>query len=40
MNTENPQGNYFNTEDAGVIVRTMLYINENRPEIKNIVIDD
>lgn len=40
MTVENPKGNYFNTEDAGVIVKTMVHISANRPEIKNIIIDD
>lgn len=33
-------GNYFNTEDAGKISRMMIYISDNRPEIKNIILDD
>jgi hypothetical protein len=40
MTADNPSGNYFNSEDAGVIVKTMRYVETNRPEITNIVIDD
>ena len=33
-------GNYLNTENAGVIVKAMKIIDESRPEIKNIIVDD
>jgi len=34
------EGNYLNSEDAGVISKAMVYVNNERPEITNIVIDD
>jgi hypothetical protein len=34
------EGNLLNSSDPAVIRKTVLYINENRPEIKNIVMDD
>jgi hypothetical protein len=40
MTKETPLGNYFNTEDAGTIVQTMIHVSTKRPEIKNIIIDD
>lgn len=33
-------GNYLNTEDAGVIVKAMSFVSSERPEIKNIILDD
>lgn len=34
------EGNYLNTEDAGVMCNAMRFVSENRPEITNIVVDD
>lgn len=33
-------GNYFSTDNADHIILSLKYISENRPEIKNIIIDD
>jgi hypothetical protein len=33
-------GNYINTENAGTICKAMVYVNDNRPEITNIIVDD
>lgn len=33
-------GNYLNSENANVISKAMEYVNENRPEITNIIVDD
>ena len=33
-------GNYFASVDSAEIIKVMLYISQNRPEIKNVVIDD
>jgi phosphopantetheine adenylyltransferase len=40
LTAKNDKGNYINSEDADVIVKTMTYIDNNRPEVKNIVVDD
>ena len=34
------EGNYLSTTDAGLIIKTLSFINANRPEIKNVVLDD
>ena len=33
-------GNYLATSDYGVVIDTLNYFNQNRPEIVNVVIDD
>lgn len=40
LNATNKNGNYINTEDANVITKTLVYVSNERPEVKNIVIDD
>lgn len=40
LTSTNKSGNYINSEDANVITKTMAYVSNERPEIKNIVIDD
>ena len=37
---ENLEGNYLSTDKSGVIVKTLMYINENRKDIKYVVVDD
>jgi hypothetical protein len=37
---ENPKGNYYATDDYSKIIRIIDGINRERPEIKNIIIDD
>jgi len=37
---DNPKGNVLNTYNADIIVKMIKKIDENRPEIKNIIIDD
>lgn len=37
---DNPNGNYFNTSDVDAINKVLVYINNKRPEIKNVIIDD
>ena len=39
-NKENPKGNLVNTSDVGIIGKIMSHIDKNRPEIKNVVIED
>lgn len=39
-NKTNPEGNMYATSDTQVILKFLDYINNDRPEIKNIVIDD
>ena len=34
------EGNYLATTDAALIIKTMAYININRPDIKTVVLDD
>lgn len=34
------EGNYLNTENPNTICKAMDYVNENRSEITNIVVDD
>lgn len=34
------EGNYLATPDAALIVKTLLYIDAHRPDIKNVVLDD
>lgn len=34
------EGNYLATTDSALIVKTLQYINSNRPDIKNVVLDD
>ena len=34
------EGNYFASTDAQAIIKTMAYVGSNRPDIKNIVLDD
>lgn len=33
-------GNYVATADSGLIIKTLQFINANRPDIKNVVLDD
>jgi len=40
LSSSNSNGNLYNTADADVIIKTLDYISEKRPEIKNIVIED
>jgi hypothetical protein len=40
VSKENPKGNYLISDDVNVIIKTLKYIDSDRPEIKNIVIDD
>ena len=37
---ENPTGNYFASDQASAIVRTMKHVNDNMPHIKNLIVDD
>ncbi len=37
---DNLKGNYLNSDNAGLIIKTLGYISENRPEIKTIILDD
>ena len=37
---ENQTGNLFNVDDSKSIIQILEYLNEKRPEIKNIIIDD
>jgi len=37
---DNPSGNYFQSDNPMIISKTLDYINEKRPEIKTIIIDD
>ena len=39
-NKENPKGNLVNTSDVNIIGKIMSHIDKNRPEIKNVVIED
>ena len=39
-NKANPNGNYINTSDVSVISSILNYINNKRPEIKNVIIED
>lgn len=34
------EGNYLSTTDSGLIIKTLQFINANRPDIKNVVLDD
>lgn len=34
------EGNYLATTDAAMIIKTLMYINANRQDIKNVVLDD
>lgn len=34
------EGNYLSTSDPSLIIKTMAFINTNRPDIKNVIIDD
>lgn len=34
------EGNYLATSDSALIIRTMQFINANRPDIKNVILDD
>jgi len=34
------EGNYLSTTDAALIIKTLQFINVNRPDIKNVVLDD
>jgi len=36
----NPKGNYLETDDASLICNAMAYVDKNRPEIKNFLVDD
>lgn len=37
---DNPDGNMFVSKDTGKIIACMKYVNEKRPEIKNLILDD
>jgi len=37
---ENPSGNLFASKDPALVLQTMQYVNDKRPEIKNLIIDD
>lgn len=34
------EGNYLSTTDSALIIKTLQFINVNRPDIKNVVLDD
>ncbi len=34
------EGNYLSTTDSGLIIKTLQFINQHRPDIKNVVLDD
>lgn len=40
FNKENPDGNYYATDDAKLIINMMKHISEKMPHIKNIIVDD
>lgn len=40
FNKSNPQGNLLNTDKTDVILATLKHISDNRPEIKNVIVDD
>lgn len=40
FNKENPDGNYYATDDTKLIINMMKHISEKMPHIKNIIIDD
>jgi energy-coupling factor transporter ATP-binding protein EcfA2 len=40
FSTEEPNGNYYTSDNAATIVRLIKKINADRPDIKNLVIDD
>lgn len=40
FNSENPKGNYVKTDNIANIIQLINYISANRPEIKNICVDD
>ena len=40
LSSDGATGNLYATDDAKNIIRTLKHINEKRPEIKNVVIDD
>lgn len=37
---DNPEGNYYATDDFSLVIRAIRSISENRPEIKVLIIDD
>jgi hypothetical protein len=37
---ENPNGNLYESDNAANIIKTINYISKNRPDIKNVIIDD
>ena len=40
ISKENAQGNYFSSDNADALVRTMKHINDNMPHIKVVIVDD
>lgn len=39
-NKEHPEGNLVNTSSVDIISKILGYIDKNRPEIKNVIIED
>jgi len=40
LTKDNPEGNYYATDDYGLIIRAIRAVNDKRPEITNLIIDD
>jgi hypothetical protein len=40
ISKDNAQGNYFSSDNADALVRTMKHINDNMPHIKVVIVDD
>lgn len=40
LSKENPKGNMSNTSTPGGVVKALVYVSTDRPEIKTIVVDD
>lgn len=40
LSKDNPQGNLYNNVNGSSIMATMKYVNEKRPEIKTLIVDD
>lgn len=40
ISKENAQGNYYSSDNADALVRTMKHINDNMPHIKVVIVDD
>lgn len=40
ISKDNPEGNYYATDDFGMVIRAVRSINDKRPEIKVLIIDD